>query len=98
MEEESPSSPSPSPTCRRGAHAATIRGRDDEEADPDFRQINSVLRNLHLERIRAARAAAPAVRKAAAECTAEGAAGRLSTDRRRATSTGTADPPPPPPP
>ena len=52
MEEESPSSPSPSPTMP--ARALTPRrstGQDDEEADPDFRQINSVLRNLHLERI-----------------------------------------------
>ena len=52
MEEESPSSPSPSPSME--TRALTPRrsvGPDDEEADPDFRQINSVLRNLHLERI-----------------------------------------------
>ena len=52
MEEESPSSPSPSPSME--TRALTPRrpiGQDDDEADPDFRQINSVLRNLHLERI-----------------------------------------------
>ena len=47
MEEASPSSASPSPRAKR----LSVAPDDDDEADLDFRQINAVLRNLHLERI-----------------------------------------------
>ena len=83
MEEESPSSPSPSPTMP--ARALTPRrstGPDDEEADPDFRQINSVLRNLHLERIqrRGPPPAAPPPSKDPPSAPRKAPRGRLSTD------------------
>ena len=83
MEEESPSSPSPSPTMP--ARALTPRrsvGPEDEEADPDFRQINSVLRNLHLERIqrRGPPPAAPPPSKDPPSAPRKAPRGRLSTD------------------
>ena len=82
MEEESPSSPSPSPTMP--ARALTPRrstGLDDEEADPDFRQINSVLRNLHLERIqRRGPPREPPPSKDPPSAPRKAPRGRLSTD------------------
>ena len=83
MEEESPSSPSPSPTMP--ARALTPRrsvGPEDEEADPDFRQINSVLRNLHLERIqrRGPPPAAPPPSKDPPSAPRKAPRGRVSTD------------------
>ena len=81
MEEESPSSPSPSPTMP--ARALTPRrstGLDDEEADPDFRQINSVLRNLHLERIQRRGPPPPPPEKPPPSAPRKAPRGRLSTD------------------
>ena len=81
MEEESPSSPSPSPTMP--ARALTPRrsiGHDDEEADPDFRQINSVLRNLHLERIQRRWPPPPPSEKPPPSAPRKAPRGRLSTD------------------